>query len=207
MEIVSPRRKLALELVGFIEGKALMVSAPKRSAGYSAANLEGVNIKVHIMLEGRICTFMSRIVKILTAPLSYWHLSYPKEIEVSNIRKNTRVDLRLPVSIEYQDQKLAMDNDIPNIVFCNDISLKGLGVESPSQLGKIGDEFFITLRLKIAGIDQMLMIPVVLRSAKMSEPGVYIHGFAFQALEDEKRVLIAAYVYKEILLKLGFIDE
>ena len=110
MEMVSPRRKLALELLGFIEGKSLMVSAPKRSAGYSATNLEGVIIKVHIMLEGRICTFMSRVIKILPPPFSYWHLSYPKNIEVSNIRKNTRVELKLPVSIEYQDPELALKN-------------------------------------------------------------------------------------------------
>lgn len=207
MEMVSPRRKLALDLIGYIEGKSLIVSAPRRSAGYSAANVEGVNIKVHIMLEGRICTFMSRVVRILPAPLSYWHLSYPKEIEVSNIRKNTRVELRLPVSIEYQDPELAMDNDIPNIVFCTDISMKGIGVESPSTLGRLGDEFFITIRLKIAGIDQMLLTSVILRSCKMSEPGVHIHGFQFQDLEDENRVLIAAYVYKEILLKLGYVDE
>jgi len=184
-----------------------MVSAPKRSSGYSAANLEGVNIKVHIMLEGRICTFMSRVVKILPQPLSYWHLSYPKVIDISNIRKNTRVELRLPVSIEYQDPELAMDHDIPNIVFCTDISMKGVGVEAPSALGKIGAEFFITLRLKVAGVDQMLLTSVILKSCKMTEPGVYAHGFQFQELEDESKVLIAAYVYKEILIKLGYIDE
>ena len=207
MEMVSPRRKLALELLGFIEGKSLMVSAPKRSAGYSATNLEGVIIKVHIMLEGRICTFMSRVIKILPAPFSYWHLSYPKNIEVSNIRKNTRVELKLPVSIEYQDPELALKKEIPNIVFCSDVSMKGMGIEAPSALGNPGDEFFVTLRLKLVGIDQMLLTSVVLRSCKMSAPGVFVHGFQFQELEDESKVLIAAYIYKEILVKKGYIDE
>ncbi|NRA21649.1 MAG: PilZ domain-containing protein [Oceanospirillaceae bacterium] len=207
MEMVSPRRKLALDLLGFIEGKSLIVSAPKRSAGYSAANLEGVIIKVHIMLEGRICTFMSRVIKILPKPLSYWHLSYPKNIEVSNIRKNTRVELKLPVSIEFQDPELALKKDIPNIVFCTDVSMRGVGIDAPSSLGNLGDEFFVTLRLKIVGIDQMLLTSVVLRSCKMSEPGVYTHGFEFQNLEDESKVLIAAYVYKEMLIKLGYVDE
>lgn len=207
MEMVSPRRKLTLDLLGFIEGKSLMVSAPKRSAGYSAANLEGVIIKVHIMLEGRICTFMSRVIKILPAPFTYWHLSYPKSIEISNIRKNTRVELKLPVSIEYQDPVIALKKEIPNIVYCTDISMKGMGIEAPSALGNLGDEFFVTLRLKLVGVDQMLLTCVVLRSCKMSEPGVFVHGFQFQELEDESKVLIAAYIYKEILVKKGYIDE
>ncbi|MFT5707787.1 MAG: c-di-GMP-binding flagellar brake protein YcgR [Oceanospirillaceae bacterium] len=203
----SPRRKIGLELIGYIEGKSLLVTAPKKTMAFSASNIEGGVVKVHIMMQGKICTFMSRILKLMPEPYAYWHLAYPTNIEVSNIRKNARVSLKQPVSIEYQDTKLADQNEIPNLVYCTDISLKGLGVEAPVPLGEIGDEFFITLRLKVAGVDQMLLVSVILRSSKMSQAGVYQHGFIFSDQEDDSKVLIAAYVYKEILVNLGYVDE
>ena len=205
--MVSPRRKVALELLGYIEGKSLLVSAGRKRAGYSAKSLEGVMLKVHIMMEGRICTFMSRLIKVMAEPYGYWHLSYPKSFEVSNIRKNIRVALQLPVSIEFQDQQRAQSFEIPNMVYCTDVSLQGLGVEAPQVLGELGDEYFVTMRLKIAGVDQLLLTSLILRSVKASATGVVIHGLEFQDNEDETKVLIAAYVYREMLVKLGYVDK
>jgi len=206
IEMVSPRRKVALELLGYIEGKSLLVSAGRKSAGYSAKSLEGVMLKVHIMMEGRICTFMSRLIKVMAEPYGYWHLAYPKSFEVSNIRKNTRVALQLPVSIEFQDQQRAQNFEIPNMVYCTDVSLQGLGIEAPQVLGELGDEYFVTMRLKMAGVDQLLLTSLILRSVKASATGVVIHGLEFQDNEDEAKILIAAYVYREMLVKLGYVD-
>ncbi|EPJ45523.1 MAG: hypothetical protein OFPI_36420 [Osedax symbiont Rs2] len=205
--MVSPRRKIALELLGYIEGKSLLVSVGRKSAGYSAKSLEGVMLKVHIMMEGRICTFMSRLIKVIAEPFGCWHLAYPKSFEVSNIRKNIRVSLQLPVSIEFQDQQRGQDFEIPNMVYCTDISLQGLGIEAPQVLGELGDEYFVTMRLTIAGVDQLLLTSLKLRSVKTTASSVVVHGLEFQDNEDETKVLIAAYVYKEMLVKLGYVDR
>ncbi|MCJ8337188.1 MAG: flagellar brake protein [Pseudomonadales bacterium] len=207
IEMLSPRRKIALELLGFIEGKSILVSAPRKSAGYSAKSLEGVMLKVHIMMQGRICTFMSRLMKVMPEPYGYWHLAYPVSFDVSNIRKNTRVALQLPVSIEFQDQQRGQNFEIPNMVYCTDVSLQGLGIEAPQVLGELGDQYFVTMRLKIAGVDQLLLTSLILRSVKTSAAGIVLHGLEFQDNEDEAKVLIAAYVYKEILVKLGYVDK
>jgi c-di-GMP-binding flagellar brake protein YcgR len=195
------------QLLGFHDGKSVVVTSAEKSVARVAASLKGKSFKVHIMSQGLIYTFDSQLLKALTEPYIYWHLQYPKIINVSDIRKNTRVELQLPVAIEYQNLKLAGIRDIPNIVLCTDISLEGIGIDAPLILGEIGDEFFVTLRLQIAGVDQVVLISVQLKSSRMSEQGVYTHGFQFDDLEDENKVLIAAYVYKQALATLGYVND
>ncbi len=207
IEIQSPRRKIVVEFLGFLDAKLIFVSAPKKKAGYSASSLEGKRVKVHIMLQGRICTLISKISKVMAEPLGYWHLEYPDIFEVSNLRKNARVDIQLPVAIAFQDTKRALKKELPSIVLCTDISMQGLGIEAPERLGEKGDEFHVTLRITIAGVDQLLMTPVQLRTSKAVEEGVYTHGFKFQTLETESSVLLSAFVYQKTLVNLGYIDE
>ena len=207
IQIISPRRKVALQLIGFIEGKSLIVTPPKKAIALSPSSLEGANVKVHIMLQSRICTFISRIVKIMPEPYNYWHIAYPSEIEVSNIRKNTRVELKMPVAIEYKDSQLALAREIPNIALCTDISMQGMGVEAPCALGKKGDEFSVSMRLSLLDIDQLILCTIVLRSAKESEPGVFQHGFEFVNWDDDSKVLAAAYIYRTMLVNLGYLDK
>ncbi len=207
LEIQSPKKKIVLQLFGFIEGKTIIVSAPKKSNNYALSKLEEMELKVHIMLQGRICTFKSRVIKRESKPTAYWHLAYPKQFDVSNIRQNTRIDLQLPVSIEYQNASLALKTEIPNIVLCTDISLQGLAIEAPIGLGDKGDEFFVTMRLSISDVDQLLLVPVRLRSVKQVEAGVVLHGFEFISLDGENKILLAAYIYKELLVNLGYVNE
>lgn len=195
-----------MQLIGFIEGKTLIVSPPKKAIGLSVSSLEGANVKVHIMLQSRICTFNSRIVKIMPEPFNYWHLAYPNEIEVSNIRKNTRVELKMPIAIEYKDAQLAAMREIPNIALCTDISMQGIGVEAPCELGKKGDVFSVSMRLSVLGVDQLILTTLALRSAKEIEPGVFQHGFEFLEWDDESKVLAAAYIYRKMLVNLGYLD-
>lgn len=197
---------MGLQLIGFIEGKSLIVSAPKKAPSAVMSSYEGASVKVHIMLQSRICTFESRIVKIMPEPFGYWHLAYPDHIAVSNIRKSTRVDLKMPVAIEFKDSQLAQYREIPNIVLCSDISLQGIGVQAPAALGDKGDEFLVSLRLSVFDTDQLLLCAVVLRSVKEVEPCVYQHGFEFQGLDEESKVLAAAYIYGKMLVNLGYLD-
>jgi len=207
LEIQSPKKKIVLQLFGFIEGKTIIVSAPKKSNNYALSKLEEMELKVHIMFQGRICTFKSRVIKRESKPIAYWHLAYPKQFDVSNIRQNTRIDLQLPVSIEYQNSSLALKTEIPNIVLCTDISLQGLAIEAPIVLGDKGDEFFVTMRLSISDVDQLLLVPVRLRSVRQVEEGVVLHGFEFISLDGENKILLAAYIYKELLVNLGYVNE
>lgn len=206
METRAPKRKLVVELLGFAENKSVMVSAPKKTMKFSAA-AEGGAINVHLMLDGRICTFKSRLVKILPQPFDYWHLAYPEEVELHSIRDYSRVLVQLPVSIEYQNVDKARDSVIPNIVLCTDLSMNGVAVEASCSLGDVGEQYFVTFRLAVAGVDQMLLVSCQLRSVKKVEAGVYLHGFEFEDLEDDSKVLIAAYIYQEILMDLGYINE
>ncbi len=207
IETHTPKRRIVTQLLGFHDGHSVVVTSTDKMVVKAAASLKGKHVKVHIMSQGQIYTFDSKLIKALTEPYSYWHLQYPKTINVSDIRKNRRVELHLPVAIEYQNTKLAGIRDIPNIVLCTDISLEGIAIDAPLILGEIGDEFFITLRLQIAGVDQVVLTSVQLKSARMSEQGVYTHGFQFDDLEDENKVLIAAYVYKQALAALGYIND
>jgi len=207
IETPSAKQRMVAELIGFHEGASIVVKCTDKAVAKTAVSLQGKSVKAHIMSQGLIYTFESQLIKAQTEPYTYWHLQYPKTINVSGRRKQSGVELKLPVAIEYQDTKLAMLRDIPTIVLCTDMSLEGVVVEAPLILGDIGDEFFITFRLEIAGVDQLVLTSTQLTSASQLEQGVYTHAFQFEDLEDENKVLIAAYVYKQVLATLGYVNE
>jgi hypothetical protein len=207
IELARPKRKIALELLGFIQGKSILLSVPKKKASYASNKIEGSTAKIHIMLHDSICTFVSKVTHVLNDPFPCWNVAYPKDINVSKIRKDETVSIHLPVAIEAKDKSLDQHNEIPNIVLCNGLSLTGGYLESPLSLIGISQEYFITLRINITDIDQMLQVPIMLKSSKMVEQGVYVNEFEFQPLLDESKILIAAFIYKKILVEHGHIND
>lgn len=207
IELSAPKRKVALQLLGVIEGKSLMLSAPKLKSSYAANKVEGSSANIHIMLPASIVTFVSQVTHVISTPFPYWHIAYPKKIDVSHMHKYESVSIHLPVAIQARDKVLSQHVEIPNIVLCTRLSQCAVVIESPVSLADFGEEYFITLRINISDVDQMLATPVILKSSKEAEPGVFIHQLEFQALADESKVLIAAFLYKKILVEYGYVND
>ncbi|NVK44080.1 MAG: flagellar brake protein [Oceanospirillaceae bacterium] len=209
VESRTPRSRFTAELIGYRAGASVLISAPR--AGLLAARIsQGAPLTVRLMAGNRICAFSTRLLAVADGPYGYWHLEYPQRLEVQRIRAGTRVPVRLKVAVDSQDDEYLGAALLPCAGICTDISLGGACVETSQAPGGCGDRLYLTLRLRVSDIDQVLLVPAVIRNVQPAhEGGVarYRVGIEFQELEEEARLMLTAFVYQQFLVETGYIEE
>ncbi|WP_372737587.1 flagellar brake protein [Neptunomonas sp.] len=200
-----PRKRFTLKLLGFKENGSVILSAPKGSV--NTLNLEGARLTATLMAGNRRCAFVSRLLKANPSPYPHWHLAYPDTVEYHRVRTHPRIPVNLAVSMDHQDEVQAAKLGMPRILHTQDISLNGISVDASSALGQVGDKYFLTLRFQINTLDQVILLPAVLRTIENVEPGVMLHGLEFESLEEETQLLITAFVYQQYLSELGYLED
>ncbi|MCP4596270.1 flagellar brake protein [Neptuniibacter sp.] len=205
IETRTPRGRYSVQLLGYREASSLMVSAPKKASSIN----EGARVTVRLMSGNYICAFSAKVLKIQSNPYPYWHLEYPKDTEVRRIRSHTRVPVNLVVSVDEYEPDSGLRHDWPVTSYCTDISIKGACVDAPVALGKVGDKLFVTTRFQVAGVDQVVLTPALIRSVTPSEEGitkVLSHGLEFLELDDETHLILTSFVYQQFLIETGHLE-
>lgn len=205
IETRAPRARYSVQLLGYRENGSIMVSAPRKVGAIN----EGARVTVRLMSGNYICAFSAKILKIQNTPFAYWHLEYPEETEVRRIRSHTRVPVNLLVSADEFEPGKGIRLDWPVNAYCTDISIKGACVDAPVILGQQGEKLFITTRFKVAGVDQVVLAPAIVRSVQQSEGGiskVVSHGLEFLELDEETHLILAGFVYQQFLIETGNLE-
>lgn len=200
-----PRKRFTLTLLGFKENGSVIVSAPRGSV--NTLNLEGARLTATLMAGNRRCAFVSRLLKAHPSPYPHWHLAYPETVEYQRVRTHPRIPVNLAVSLDHQDEVQGAKLGMPRILHTQNISVHGIAVDAPCSLGQVNDKYFLTLRFQVGGMDQVILLPSILRSIENIEPGVVLHGMEFELLEEETRLLLTAFVYQQYLFELGYLDD
>lgn len=196
-------------LLGYKEGSCLIVGLPADHAPLAKVR-EGDRLTARLISNNHIAAFSGRVLGLHSKPFLYLHLEYPQQLEIRRIRRHSRVPVNLRVSLDAYDESEALAGAWPCNGFCTDISLMGACVETTTPLGRAGDKLYLTLRLQVAGLDQVLLAPVVVRNAAQVETvpmAVHRHGLEFFDLDEDSRLILASFVYQQFLVETGHIDE
>lgn len=206
IEVKAPRGRYNAKLLGYAENAGVFISAPVSGAsGTPAFITEGSMVTLRMITGNRICSFQSKILKEHDAPFSHWLLSYPRELDLKLIRRHTRVPVKLIVSVDDHDE-MAEHTVLPCSALCVDMSLGGVCLQLPRAIGKVGDQFYLTTRVQIGDVEQVLLAPVELcnqHSAGEEIGEIYNHGYKFLELDEDTRLIIAAFVYQQFLIETG----
>ncbi|WP_028470198.1 flagellar brake protein [Neptunomonas japonica] len=205
IQFQSPRKRFALKLLGFKENGSVIVSAPQGSV--NTLNLEGARLTATLMAGNRRCAFVSRLLKANPSPYPHWHLGYPDTVEYHQVRKHQRIPVNLAISIDHQDEAKSVKFGMPRVLHSQDMSAHGIAVDAPSALGQVNDKYFLTLRFQVGGLDQVILLPTILRSIQNIEAGVVLHGMEFDDLEEDTHLLVTAFVYQQFLAELGYLND
>ena len=208
VEIKAPRARFTAKLLGYAVNGGLIISAPATTSNVPLIN-EGNIAHLRMIGGNRICSFNCKILKQYELPFGYWILEYPQQVEQQRIREHTRVPVRLMASMDDHDE-MSERQDLPASSLCIDISQGGACLQLPRALGEVGDRFYLTTRVQIGDIDQVLLAPVELRNVHSSaaEAGtLYNHGVKFFDLDEDTRLIISAFVYQQFLVETGNLDQ
>ncbi len=206
LDVRAPNQKLSSRLLGYREPSSLLVSAPKLAAGGAVVH-EGTRMTARMMSGNYLCTFETRLLQAQTRPFGYWHLEYPAHIECRRLRQETRIPINLSVRVE-QDE-LSLGGSAVSAI-ARDITLHGANLESSRPLAQPHEQIYLTLRVSVAGMDHLLLLPARVQNLQQLESGpvpVFSQGVEFVDLEEETRLVLAGFVYEQQLLNAGLLER
>jgi hypothetical protein len=189
--------RFSCRLIGCLPGRSILLSVPKL-AGKIARFRSGQKVVARLMVDNGIGIFVSAVEAQTTDPYPILHISYPENVSFKGIRGATRVAIDEPVQII----NLTTVNDKIITGSVVDVSVTGARIEVPSELGEIGNQIQVTMRVGVANLTRDLTLEAIIRSrgevdAQYEGSGI-AYGVEFIEPEEDKRLLLYAYVYAQI---------
>ena len=191
--------RFSSRLIGCIPGRSILLSAPV-AAKKIARFRPGQKIVVRMMVDNGIGVFVCVAGSQVNDPYPILYVSYPDQVNFKGIRGATRVAVNLPMrttNISAVDQPSTGGT-------IADISTSGARIGLDEAIGEIGDKIELKASLNIENITRELTISAIIRSRlerstqeeNQNLPAIY--GIEFADDDEDKYLLIYAYVFREM---------
>lgn len=178
-----------VKLIGFVEGKSVLVSAPVSEGKYQLVR-DGQVFVVRTFSGRKAYAFSSSVLKTVHVPYPYLHLSYPKQVTCAVVRRGARLDVSIVAAVSVTGA-----NHTAAVVL-TDISLGGAAGSMKVLMGVPGEVFRLKFKVRVADEDLFLDIPVILRSVQRDDgTDSYRHGFEFGKLDVRDKLCLGAFLH------------
>lgn len=192
----QPERS-SCRLIGCLPGRSILLSVPKL-AGKLVRFRAGQKVVARLMVDNGIGIFVSVVEAQTADPYPILHISYPDNVSFKGIRGATRVAIDEPV------QMLNLTTLSEAVISGSvvDVSVTGARIEAASEFGEIGNKIQVTMRVGVANIIRDLPLEAIIRSRGEVDPqntsSAIAYGVEFIEPEEDRRLLLYAYVYAQI---------
>ncbi|RZA03063.1 MAG: flagellar brake protein [Moraxellaceae bacterium] len=189
--------RFSCRLIGCLPGRSILLSVPKL-AGKLVRFRPGQKLVARLMVDNGIGIFVSVVEVQTPEPYPILHIGYPGNVSFKGIRGATRVGMEQSVDVT---NLTGVGNRCSSGTLV-DMSITGARIETDGELiGEIGDKIQITMEVNIADIVRNLSVDAIIRSriegAQIDNKQI-AYGVQFAEVEEDKRLLLYAYVYSLI---------
>ncbi|MFT7185448.1 MAG: c-di-GMP-binding flagellar brake protein YcgR [Pseudohongiellaceae bacterium] len=195
VETISPVRKYSVHLLGYAENRSLFISTPLRD-GKEVLLDKGCVVAVRLLVGKNVCAFESKVLYRSLQPYTYYHLAYPQEITVLQVRNSERVAILIETDV---DSDFDIVGDWPRTATINNLSKTGARLISATLLGEKGQEILLQFGVIVSGINKRVCLPSIIRNVENNESGegqTYAVGVQFLELTDEEMLTLSTYIYE-----------
>lgn len=191
-QVDNPSIRYSVQLIGFVKNKSIFVTSPMVDGKLEFVR-DGQTFVARAFSGKKAYAFVAAALKSVHAPHPYLHLSYPKELRCTVVRRGVRVQVKLAAT-------LLLGQPIRTIeLTLSDISVGGASVVSKQVLGSKGEEGQIRFKVRAADQEESLTIKVALRSVAPSELGEgYRHGLEFLEVPSHDSLILSAFVHQTL---------
>ncbi len=188
----NPAIRYTVRLIGFVKNKTVFVTSPAIDGKFEFVR-EGQTFVVRAFSGKKAYAFVAAAVKSVHSPHPYLHLSYPKEVRCTIVRRGVRAQVKLIASVSFGSSERT------GAATLTDLSMGGASGTIKQILGTKGEEGQIKFKVHAAGQDEFLSLKMVLRSVAPSENGDGIkHGFEFMDVSIHDRLILSAFVHQTL---------
>lgn len=192
--------RFVVKLIGYLENTSLLVTAPMVN-GLRLELRPNDKIVARVFSSQKAFGFNCFVERVCKIPYDYLHLSFPKEIQGSVIRKSPRVRTKIIASVATPDA--ADSGDRQSAVIVN-LSADGALVKGRKPLRDKGETIQLSFRVNLHNVDAYLTVDAVIRSVfgdeeKESGKSMFNHGVQFQNLQPNDSVILQSLIYQQII--------
>jgi hypothetical protein len=185
-----------IKFIGFIKNDCILATLPSKY-GNGTWIQKGEDFVVR-GFNGRFAyAFTSQVIGECTTPFLYLYFSWPKSIESLTVRDSLRAEIALPVNV------LRSDNSSVSTML-KDLSISGAMIDSPMELGKIGDRVKTELMVNLPGNTVKVSLPAIIRNIHHKDDGV---GFktGLQFIDISQNDLLVLNYFIDCATQEGFL--
>ena len=186
-------RKICLvKLIGYIQNHVLMVSEPSSSQITGHPLLEGDELAIFYFNGQTLFKFTSYVEKIITIPIKYIHLSYPKHITGKKIRKTKRIETCIEASI----------NDSSKLSIITNISMTGAEIATSYDIGPLGSVIDLFLMINLQEKETKLQLKAIVKSFNITHTNLQnplIYGVEFTSLQHNQSLILNNFINQRLI--------
>ncbi len=191
-QVDTPNVRYSVQLIGYVKNKSIFVTSPMVDGKLEFVR-DGQTFVARAFSGKKAYAFVTAALKSVHVPYPYLHLSYPKELRCTVVRRGVRVQVKLAATLSLGQPERSAD------LMLSDLSVGGASAVCKQALGTKGEEGRIRLKVRAADQDESLNLKVALRSVVPSEAGEgYKHGFEFLDVSSHDSLILSAYVHQTL---------
>ena len=194
IETISPVRKYPVQLLGYAENRSLFISSPLRDGKEVLLDKDCV-VAVRLLVGKNVCAFETKVLYRSIQPYTYYHLAYPEDITVLQVRNSERVDTLIETDV---DSDFDIVGNWPRAAKINNLSKTGARMISSTDLGENGQEILLQFEVTVSGINKRVCLPSIIRNVENNEleDEKFTVGVQFLELTDEETLTLSTYIYE-----------
>lgn len=188
----NPAVRYTVKLIGFVKNKSILVTAPLIDGKVTLVR-DGQTFIVRAFPGKKAYAFSSSALKSVFSPHPYLHLSYPKIVRCTTIRKNSRANVKIIASVTLGEPGETAAATL------SDLSMGGTSGIIKKPLGKKNDTGVIKFKVNVVGSDEFLTLKIILRSVTPTDNSQeFRHGFEFVDVPPQSNLILSAFVHQTL---------
>ncbi|MDX1812152.1 MAG: flagellar brake protein [Gammaproteobacteria bacterium] len=191
----SKSDRYTAQFIGYSNNQSLILSALKIGNSPVVPTIDDTFI-MRFSDGEKALAFRSQVIEVCESPYVYIHLSFPKGVEGTLLRRGQRYDVS---AMKKPVLKLAMsDGETQTNVQLTDISQAGACMTASDKLGNIDDSFAIDIVVDSKQISLPCKIRYVRKENSETNNTAFIHGVEFQQMDLDAQLFIDKFIQQHV---------
>lgn len=189
-----------VRLIGYLQPHSLLVTIPKTTNGPPLQLLEGDPLVMRVFSSKNAFGFACEVQKLYKLPFSYMHISFPREVQGTLIRKAARVRTKIIARVRTESSG---NSELTGII--SNLSANGALLDGRRDMAQVGDRLGLGFTLKLHNIETSLSLTAVVRAViedealRQSGTTLAHFGLEFVDLLPNDQMLLQSMVYQKMI--------
>lgn len=189
-----------VRLIGYLEDLSMLVTTPATVNSVRLQLIEGDQLVMRVFSSQNAFGFACDVQRVCKLPYSYLHVSFPKEVQGTVIRKAARVKTKIIVKVRTER---GGGTDLTGVI--SNLSANGALMDGPRNTAATGDSIRLTFCLKLHNIEANLSLVAIVRAVlddetlKQSGTSLAHFGLEFVDLQPNDQMMLQSMVYQKMI--------